>query len=373
MSLQTLMPASALQPAPFTPSFDVDTPLPPDDGLPSDDAGAGGSSKRASGTSELPPEVDKLLQQLMQVLTESTGDNGASDPSAATGQGGAGGAAGGQASGGGGLDPQIAEMLAYIARMFEARMQQQQQASQPDQGVSGVDAGGGGVPAAAGASAGAAPAADPATGVGGAAAAGPAPAVTAAQDTTAPPVTATGGAPGAGLTNNAGGVPQAAAIDGVAPNATKAIDTGTGTDRTFNVTNDTSKTKSFEYETEGQEKAVMTLAPGETQAFKASSKDLGVRIENSDAQGKVKPDEQLFETGGADNGQGVGVSNDDISNVDGDQDVDGNAEKMTDTLSDGRQAGDGDAIRPYQNPTDDAAAMGLAGDSSKTSNIVVSD
>lgn len=354
MSVQLMMPAPALQPVQFPPSFDSGAAQ-------TDDASADAASAGSSG-SGLPPEVDKLLQQLMQVLTEATSnaDTGAS------GAGGQGQGGNGQSSGGTGLDPQTAEMLNYIARMFEARMQQQQQASQPDGGVGGVGGGGGGAAPAIGGGAGTPQA-------GAAAPAAPAAAMPATQDTTAVPPAATGGAADAGLTKNEGGVPQAAAIDGVAANATKVVDTGTGTDRTFNVTNDTSKTKSFEYETEGNKKAVMTLAPGETQAFRAGSKDLGVRIENSDAQGNVKPNEQLFETGGADNGQGVGVSNDDISNVDGDVDFDGNKEKMTDTLSDGKKAGDGDAIRPYQNPTDDAAAMGLAGDSSKTSNIVVSD
>jgi hypothetical protein len=342
MSVQSMMPAPALQPVQFPPSFDTGGASRSGDGVLPDDASSGAAPGRWSGT-ELPPEIDKLLQQLMQVLMDATANPG-------SGAGGQGACGNGRAQGGTGLDPQTAEMLAYIARMFEARMQQQQ-APQPDDGVAGIGGVGGGAAQAA-----AAPAAMPPT-----------------QDTSAVPPAATGGPADAGLTRNAGGVPQAAAIDGVAPDATKVVDTGTGSDRTFNVTNDTSRTKSFEYETEGRKKAVMTLAPGETGAFKASSRDLGVRIENSDAQGNVKPNEQLFETGGADNGQAAGVSNDDISNVDGDKDVDGRQEKMTDTLSDGRKAGDGDAIRPYRNPTDDAAAMGLAGDSSMTSNIVVSD
>ena len=350
MSVQLMMPAPALQPVQFPPSFDSGGPPPSDD--------ASADARGSQSASGLPPDIDKLLQQLMQVLTEATSNPVANG--AAGSAGGQGPCGNGQAQGGTGLDPQTAEMLAYIARMFEARMQQQQQPASPDDGVQ--DVGGGGAGAA------------PAMGDGVAPVAGAAPAALApTQDTTAVPPAATGEAPGAGLAKNDGGVPQAAAIDGVAANATKVVDTGTGSDRIFNLTNDTSKTKSFEYETEGQKKAVMTLAPGETQAFRAGSKDLGVRIENSDAQGNVKPNEQLFETGGADNGQGGGVSNDDISNVDGDKDFDGNTEKMTDTLSDGKKAGDGNAIRPYQNPTDDAAAMGLAGDSSKTSNIVVSD
>ena len=343
MSAQLMMPAPALQPVQFPPSFDGAS------AQQTDDASADAASAGRSG-SGLPPEVDKLLQQLMQVLTDATSNSN-------TGASGA----GGQSQGGAGLDPQIAEMLAYIARMFEARMQQQQ-ASQPDDGGGAERGGAPAVGGGAGAGAGAAPAGAATTAV-----------LPPTQDTSATPPAAAGGAADARLNNNDGGVPQAAAIDGVAPNTGKTVDTGTGCDRTFNVTNDSNQAKSFEYEAEGQKKAVMTLAPHETEAFKASSKDLGVRIENSDAQGNVKPGEQLFETGGADNGQGVGVGNDDISNVDGDTGFDGRKEKMTDTLSDGKKAGDGDAIRPYQNPTDDAAAMGLAGDSSKTSNIVVSD
>ena len=338
-----MMPVSALHSIHFKPA-EPDDPA----NAPEDEASAGGASGDGAGQSALPPEVDKLLQALLKQIDSSSTGNAATSPDAGSGQ------SPGARQGNGGIDPQLAEMLAYIARVFEAMLQRQQQESQDDgsAGVGGVDGGGGG-----GASA-----------LGGAAA----PAAAQATATPAPASPATGGAPATGVIDNAGGVPQAAAIDGVAPNATKVVDTGTGTDRTFNVTNDTNTAKSFEYESEGQKKAVMTLAPGETEAFKAGSKDLGVRIENSDAQGNVKPNEQLFETGGADNGQAVGASNDDISNVDGDKDVDGNTEKMTDTLSDGKKAGDGNAIRPYQNPTDDAAAMGLAGDSSMTSNVVVS-
>ena len=342
-----MMPVSALHSVHFKPA-ELDDPA----SAPADDASASGSSQDGVGQSLLPLEVDKLLQALLKQLDSSSTGDATASPGAGSGQ------SAGAGQGGSGIDPQLAEMLAYIARAFEAMLQQQQ--SQDD--------GSGGASALGGA------AAPPTGGV------GAAPEAMATSDAAHPSqATATPAAaapldtaPATGLSNNDGGVPQAAAIDGVAPNATKVVNTGAGTDRIFNVTDDTNTTKSFEYETEGQKKAVMTLAPGETEAFKASSKDLGVRIENSDAQGNVKSNEQLFETGGADNGQAIGVSNDDISNVDGDKDVDGNTEKMTDTLSDGKKAGDGDAIRPYQNPTDDAAAMGLAGDSSMTSNIVVS-
>lgn len=365
MSLQVMKPVSALQPMQFPLSSDIG-PQQQDDGVQAGDSNADASA----GGSGLPADVDKLLQDLMKLLTDAgagaSADSGAGAPNAAAGPN-----SGSQASGGG-LDPQTMEMLAYIARMFEARMQQQQQASQPDAGAGagpvggagggspapavGGDAGGGGVPQN-----------------GAAAPAGPTAALPPTQDTTAVPVAGKGGAPGAGLTLNEGGVAQAPAIDGVAPNATKVVDTGTGTDRIINMTNNSDRTKSFEYETAGKEKAVMTLAPHETEAFRAGSKDLAVRTENSDAQGNVHPNEQLFETGGSDNGQAAGVSNDDISNVDGNVGFDGKEEKMTDTLSDGKKAGDGNKIRPYQNPTDDAAAMGLAGDSSLTSNVVVSD
>ena len=114
------------------------------------------------------------------------------------------------------------------------------------------------------------------------------------------------------------------------------------------------------------------MQPGETGAFVAGSGDLGVRISPSDAQGNTHPDEVLYEDGGADNGQGTGAGNSDISKVDGGKAFAGRAMKMTVTLSDGKTAGDGDAIRPYLYSTDDAAAMGLAGDPSKTANIVLS-
>lgn len=185
---------------------------------------------------------------------------------------------------------------------------------------------------------------------------------------------ATTGAPGAtGLSNNAGGVAQAAAVSGVNPASTQTVNTGTGSDKTFNVTNDTNRTESFTYSVQGANKATITLAPGQTGAFTAGSGDIGVRISPSDASGNTHPNEVLYEDGGADNGQANGAGNPDISKVDGNKDFGGNAENMTVTLSDGRTAGDGDAIRAYMNPTDDAAAMGLAGDASKTANIVLSD
>ncbi|WP_175012055.1 hypothetical protein [Burkholderia lata] len=175
------------------------------------------------------------------------------------------------------------------------------------------------------------------------------------------------------LSTNTGGVAQAGAIDGVAPASTQTVHTGTGDDKTFNVTNNTNRPESFTYAVQGQNKATLTLAPGQTGTFVGGSHDIGVRISPSDANGNTHPDEVLYEDGGADNGQASGAGNPDVSKVDGDKDFAGNHENMTVTLSDGRTAGDGDAIRPYMYSTDDAAAMGLAGDPSKTVNIVMSD
>ncbi|WP_116135311.1 hypothetical protein [Trinickia diaoshuihuensis] len=177
----------------------------------------------------------------------------------------------------------------------------------------------------------------------------------------------------ASLSNNAGGVAQAAAISGVSPASTQVLNTGTGNDKTFNVTNNTSRPESFTYSVQGNNKATMTLQPGQTGTFVAGSGDIGVRISPSDANGNTHPNEVLYEDGGADNGQATGAGNPDVSKVDGNKDFDGNAMNMTVTLSDGRTAGDGDAIRPYMYSTDDAAAMGLAGDPSKTVNVVMSD
>ncbi|WP_186075028.1 hypothetical protein [Burkholderia gladioli] len=187
--------------------------------------------------------------------------------------------------------------------------------------------------------------------------------------------TSSGGpAPGAaGLGNNAGGVPQAAASNGVSPDSVKVVNTGTGNDKTFNVTNDTNRPESFTYSVQGQNKGTITLQPGQTGTFVAGSGDIGVRISPSDASGNTHPDEVLYEDGGADNGQPGGAGNPDISKVDGNKDFGGNATNMTVTLSDGKSAGDGDAIHAYAYSTDDAASMGLAGDPSKTANIVLSD
>lgn len=175
------------------------------------------------------------------------------------------------------------------------------------------------------------------------------------------------------LSTNAGGVAQAGAMDGVDPASKQTVSTGTGNDKTFNVTNNTNRPESFTYSVQGQNKATLTLAPGETGTFVGGSRDIGVRISPSDASGNTHPNEVLYEDGGADNGQASGAGNPDVSKVDGDKDFAGNDENMTVTLSDGRTAGDGDAIRPYLYSTDDAAAMGLAGDPSKTVNIVMSD
>jgi hypothetical protein len=175
------------------------------------------------------------------------------------------------------------------------------------------------------------------------------------------------------LSKNAGGVAQAAAISGVDPRSTQVMHTGTGDDKTFNYTNDTDRAESITYSVDGAKKGTMTLQPGETGTFIAGSADSGVRISPSDAQGNSNTNEVLYEDGGAGNGQAAGAGNPDVSKVDGDKDANGVASNMTITLSDGRTAGDGDAIRAYQNPTDDAAAMGLAGDTSKTVNIVQSD
>lgn len=211
-------------------------------------------------------------------------------------------------------------------------------------------AGGGGAPAAATPAAAASPAGADASASSG----GPAP-----------------GAPGLG--NNAGGVPQAAASNGVSPDSVKVVNTGTGNDKTFNVTNDTNRPESFTYSVQGQNKGTITLQPGQTGTFVAGSGDIGVRISPSDASGNTHPDEVLYEDGGADNGQPGGAGNPDISKVDGNKDFGGNATNMTVTLSDGKSAGDGDAIHAYAYSTDDAASMGLAGDPSKTANIVLSD
>ena len=153
----------------------------------------------------------------------------------------------------------------------------------------------------------------------------------------------------------------------------QVIHTGTGDDKTFNFTNNTGKAQSVTYSVKGQNKGTLTLQPGQTGAFVAGSGDEGVRISPSDAQGNTHPDEVLYEDGGAGNGQAAGAGNPDISKVDGNKDFSGAAMNMTVTLSDGRRAGDGDTIHAYQYPTDDAASMGLAGDPSKTANIVMSD
>ncbi|WP_219139150.1 hypothetical protein [Burkholderia catarinensis] len=193
------------------------------------------------------------------------------------------------------------------------------------------------------------------------------------QNTQGPPAGGTSTTGPTTLSTNAGGVAQAAAINGIDPASSKVANTGTGNDKTFNVTNNTNRPESFTYSVQGQNKATLTLAPGQTGTFVGGSHDIGVRISPSDANGNTRPNEVLYEDGGADNGQASGAGNPDVSKVDGDKDFAGNDENMTVTLSNGRTAGDGDAIRPYMYSTDDAAAMGLAGDPSKTVNIVMSD
>ncbi|WP_186145855.1 hypothetical protein [Burkholderia gladioli] len=264
---------------------------------------------------------------------------------------------------------QLLQQLDNAIHQLLARM-----SSDDDNKVGGASgAGGGGSP-------GSFPqlAADPSGAAGGGA---PATAVTPAVAAAAtPPAGAdanpSGGGPSpgaAGLSNNAGGVPQAAASSGVSPDSVKVVNTGTGNDKTFNVTDDTNRPESFTYSVQGQNKGTITLQPGQTGTFVAGSGDIGVRISPSDASGNTHPDEVLYEDGGADNGQPGGAGNPDISKVDGNKDFGGNATNMTVTLSDGKSAGDGDAIHAYAYSTDDAASMGLAGDPSKTANIVLSD
>lgn len=153
------------------------------------------------------------------------------------------------------------------------------------------------------------------------------------------------------------------------PESGQVVKVGTGTDATYNVTNNTAREQSFTYSV-GDTKATVTLKPGETGTFLAGSGDVGERISPSDAQGNTHPDEKIFENGAG--GMVAGAQNADISAVDGQVDFTGQPINMKVALSDGRTAGDGEAIRAYQNPTDDSAAMGLAGDTSKTFNIVVS-
>ncbi|WP_186209467.1 hypothetical protein [Burkholderia gladioli] len=264
---------------------------------------------------------------------------------------------------------QLLQQLDNAIHQLLARM-----SSDDDNKVGGASgAGGGGSP-------GSFPqlAADPSGAAGGGA---PATAVTPAVAAAAtPPAGAdanpSGGGPSpgaAGLSTNAGGVPQAAASSGVSPDSVKVVNTGTGNDKTFNVTNDTNRPESFTYSVQGQNKGTITLQPGQTGTFVAGSGDIGVRISPSDASGNTHPDEVLYEDGGADNGQPGGAGNPDISKVDGNKDFGGNATNMTVTLSDGKSAGDGEAIHAYAYSTDDAASMGLAGDPSKTANIVLSD
>ncbi len=167
----------------------------------------------------------------------------------------------------------------------------------------------------------------------------------------------------------AGVAPVSGTTDSADPQSGKVVEVGTGTDATYHVTNNTAREQSFTYSV-GDTKATVTLQPGETGTFLAGSGDVGERISPSDAQGNTHPDEKIFENGAG--GMVAGAQNADISAVDGQVDFTGQAINMTVALSDGRTAGDGQTIRAYQNPTDDSAAMGLAGDTSKTFNIVVS-
>jgi len=176
----------------------------------------------------------------------------------------------------------------------------------------------------------------------------------------------------AGFSKNSGGVPQTNAVSGVAPGSSQTVNAGTGDDETYNVSNDTNRAESFTYSVQGVNKATITVAPGQTKTITAGSGDIGVRISPSDMNGAQHTDEVLFENGGAANGQRAGAENIDISMVDGSKDFAGNAVNMTATLSDRKTAGDDDTIRPYRYSADDAAAMGLVSDPSKTVSIVIS-
>ncbi|WP_347557324.1 hypothetical protein [Robbsia sp. KACC 23696] len=299
------------------------------------DLGGNNSLSSDSGLDELPEGVKELLRQLMADIGSQLNGGGANSANDDQANG---------PSGVGGTRMNVGPDAFQAYQQYHARA---------------ADA----TPAATSSAAAAAPATS---------AVQQPPDATNTADTTTTPQTSDA-TQNATLTTNADGVPQAQAISGVSPASSEVMDTGTGDDKTFNYTDDTARAESITYSVDGAKKGTMTLQPGETGTFIAGSEDEGVRISPSDAQGNSNTNEVLYEDGGAANGQAAGAGNPDVSKVDGDKDDNGIATNMTITLSDGRTAGDGDAIRAYQNPTDDAAAMGLAGDASKTVNIVQSD
>lgn len=311
------------------------------------DLGGNNSLSSDSGLDELPEGVKELLRQLMADIGSQLNGSGANSANDDQANG---------PSGVGGTRMNVGPDAFQAYQQYHARAADATPAASSS---TAADA----TPAATSSAAAAAPATS---------AVQQTPDATNTADTTTTPQTSDA-TQNATLTKNAGGVAQAQAISGVSPASSEVMDTGTGDDKTFNYTNDTDRAESITYSVDGAKKGTMTLQPGETGTFIAGSADEGVRISPSDAQGNSNTNEVLYEDGGAANGQAAGAGNPDVSKVDGDKDDNGIATNMTITLSDGRTAGDGDAIRAYQNPTDDAAAMGLAGDASKTVNIVQSD
>lgn len=292
------------------------------------------------------------------------------------------------------LEQVIQQLMQLLRQMLKPML--------PDQGVGGGSGGGGGaqpasMPSGAGAaSSGSGGGGTPPAGsaASGAPVSGGLPVMESKQSSNAqnggngsassgssPSTTASGGLP-PGVTTNAGGIAQAQAVNGISPNSSQVVDLNNGdnisnpsdpNNKYMNVTNATSRPESFKYsDTNTGGTGEMTLQPGQTGTFVGSKQAIGDRVDPSTPSGAEPTTAEVRFEDGVTPGN-TSQQNPDVSNVDGNSDANGKPINMMVTLGDGRMAGNGDSIRAYQNPTDDAAAMQLAGDTSNTDNIVVSD
>lgn len=178
-----------------------------------------------------------------------------------------------------------------------------------------------------------------------------------------------------------------AAKEGVSPDSTQLVSTGTGNGHYFNVVNNTDRPQTFAFSSNSSNtsgysnniNATMTLQPGETGTFESGSNVPGIRINSSGPNGETHGNEALYEDTVEQNPMGGGVvHNPDVSDVAGKSSYDGRPQRIA--VSDGtRWIGDGTETGVYDYDVEDkdpnraTNPMNMALDPSNTYTIVFSD
>jgi hypothetical protein len=163
---------------------------------------------------------------------------------------------------------------------------------------------------------------------------------------------------------------------GPSQQSTQTVGTGTGNGQFYNVTNNTGKTQTFVFSSEGKPLATMTLKAGETGTFESGPKTPGIRIATSGPNGETNPNQVLYEDNVETLPDGRVVHNPDVSNVDGKVGYQGDPQDIT--VFDGTHAfGKGTTTGSYDYPTEDTIGgdtnpMIMAQDPSSTYDIVFS-